>query len=42
MRFKSRFYNSLAEGSSGKNEQPVWPPWRGDPRRAGPNAAALA
>ena len=29
MRFKSRFANSLAQGLSGKNEQPVRPPWRG-------------
>jgi len=29
MKFKSRFYNSLAQGLSGKNEQPVRPPWRG-------------
>jgi len=29
MGFKSRFYNSLAKGVSGKNEQPVEPPWRG-------------
>ena len=29
MRFKSRYYNSLAQGVSGKNEQPVEPPWRG-------------
>jgi len=36
MRFKSRFYNSLAQGLSGKNEQPVRPPWRGDPEARGP------
>jgi len=29
MRFKSRFYNSLAQGLSGRSEQPVRPPWRG-------------
>jgi len=29
MRFKCRFYNSLAQGLSGKNEQHVQPPWRG-------------
>jgi len=40
MRFKSRFYNSLAQGLSGKNKQPVRPPWRGASRGAGPNAAA--
>jgi len=42
MRFKSCFCKSLAKGLSGKNEQPVWPPWRGAPRGAGPNAAASA
>jgi len=40
MRFKNRFYNSLAQGLSGKNEQHVRPPWRGPSRGAGPNAAA--
>jgi len=29
MRFKSGLYYSLAQGVSGKNEQPVEPPWRG-------------
>jgi len=33
MRFNSRFPNSLAQGSSGKNEQPVWPPGPGPQRR---------
>jgi len=28
MRFKSRLYNSLAQGLSGKNEQPVGAPQR--------------
>jgi len=40
LRFKSRFYNSQAQGVSGKNEQPVRPPWRGASRGTGPNAAA--
>jgi len=40
MRFESRFDNSLAQGLSGKNEQPVCPPWRGASRGAGHNAAA--
>jgi len=35
MRFKSRFYNSLAQGLSGKNE-PVWPPGPGPPEARGP------
>jgi len=29
MRSKCRFYNSLAQGLSGKNGQHVRPPWRG-------------
>jgi len=42
MRFKSRIYNSLSQGLSGKNEKPVRLPWRWDPRVAGPNTAASA
>jgi len=40
MRFKCRFYNSLAQRLSGKNEQHIRPPWRGSSRGAGHNAAA--
>jgi len=36
MRFKNRFSNSLAQGLSGKNEQPVWPPGPGLPEARGP------
>jgi len=35
-RFKCRFYNSLTQGLSGKNEQPVRPPWRGPSQARGP------
>jgi len=34
------FYNSRAQGASGKNERPAQTPWRGAARGAGSNAAA--
>jgi len=36
LRFKSRFYNSLAQGVSGKNEQPPNHHCAGPPEARGP------